>query len=148
MKQIKEGIKTDLQSCQILTQMQIKDLNLCIKAQEVYNAKVQIQREVINLMTTIQALINHFEHEHESAWFVWYKINELKQIIHFMFSSSVFWLTLQANNQVLIMNVMHKINIHNLPLLVITEIIVINTSFYTAFSFQMSKNEEDFIQSL
>ena len=48
-------------------QMQIEDLNLCMKAQEVYNAKAQIQREIIDSMIIIQAFINCFEYEHESA---------------------------------------------------------------------------------
>ena len=39
-------------------------------------------------------------------------------------------------------------NIHNLPLLVITKVTAINASFYTAFSFQVGENEENFIQSL
>ena len=47
--------------------MQIKDSDLCMGAQEVYNAKTQIQKEVIDSMTTIQALINHLKHEHKSA---------------------------------------------------------------------------------
>ena len=89
MKQINEGIKTDLQSHQILTQMQIYDSDFCMRVQEVYNVKAQIWRKVIGSMTTIQALINHFKHKHESTWFVQYEINELDQIIHFAFSSSV-----------------------------------------------------------
>ena len=44
------------------------------------------------------------------------------------------------------MNVTHKMNIHNFSFLIITEITVINVSFYAAFSFQMGKNEKDFIQ--
>ena len=67
MKQINEGIKAGLQPHQILTQMQIHDPDLCMRAQEVYNAKAQIQREVIGSMTTIQAFINRLKHEHEST---------------------------------------------------------------------------------
>ena len=128
--------------------MQIHDPDLCMGAQEVYNAKAQIWREAIGSMTTIQALINHLEHEHESTWFAQYETNKLDQIIHLAFSSSASWPTLQANNQVLIMDVTHKMNIHNLPLLVITGVTAMNASFYAAFSFQVGENEEDFIQSL
>ena len=46
------------------------------------------------------------------------------------------------------MNVIYKINIHNFSLFIITEITVMNISFYAAFSFQVSKNEKNFIQSL
>ena len=37
-------------------------------------------------------------------------------------------------------------NIHNLSLFIIIEITVMNVSFYAAFSFQVGKNEENFIQ--
>ena len=48
----------------------------------------------------------------------------------------------------LIMNVTHKTNVHNLLFFIIIKVTAMNASFYTVFFFQMSKNEEDFIQSL
>ena len=52
---------------------------------------------------------------------------------------------LKTNPKVLIMNPTYKTNRYKLPLLIISEVTTLNTSFYIAFGFILHETADDYV---
>ena len=114
------------------------------KPSDIYNVKSQTRIKTLGSMTPTQALMRQL-HDRED-WFVRFANNPITHQLEFLFfcqkSSQQI---LKINYEVLILDATYKTNKYKLPLLVITGVTALNTSFYVAFAFMKSEHTPDYV---
>ncbi len=116
--------------------------NPMFKAADIYNAKAALRRDTLRPLTPIQALLQNL---HRDDWHCEYLKDQLDRVTHLFVIKKTSEELLKVNPEVLIMDCTYKTNRYKLPLLVISEVTALNTSFYIAFAFMLHETAEDYI---
>lgn len=139
--EIAHGMRAGLQTSQTLSQMRIDNPSICLGKRDIYNARALIHRQKLRQMTPIQALMEHLS---KPEWRMQYQKNAADQITHLFLCHEASFDLIRSNPQVLLMDCTYKTNQYKLPLLIITGITPLNSTFYVAFSFLEHKKEPDY----
>ena len=126
--------------------MCINNSDILLESYKIYNIKDFINCKILNIKTSIQALINHFYIF--SDWYMTFKKNAINQIIHLFISHSNLYSLLRANSHNFIINCIYKINQFKLLLLIFCSITPLNITFYVEFAFQFEKKEKNYTWNL
>lgn len=124
-------------------QLDHDDENPMLKARDVYNIKAEARSKALGSLTPIQALMRQLIVDED--WFVRKETaptTERLESLFFVRKSSQ--KILEHNSEVLILDATYKTNKHNLPLLVITGVTALNTSFYVGFAFMKAEHIPDY----
>ncbi len=82
-------------------------INSLFNARDIYNVKIQMRRDVLRLLTSIQALIRELD---QDDWTYKLQKDDEDQITHFFFMKTCSLSVLKINFEILIMNCTYKIN--------------------------------------
>ena len=95
-------------------------VNFMFSNKNIYNFKIQMQRDVLKSLTSIQKLIQKFNND--DNWKYQMKQNDEHQVTHLFFVNEITWVNLLRDNfEVIIMNCIYKINRFKMLLLIINE---------------------------
>ena len=131
---------------QIITKLRLNDdaENPMIKSRDIYNIKAATRAKALGSLTPTQALLVLLHANNN--WFVRVKKDSSTQRLeHMFFARKSSQELLKINYEVLILDATYKTNRYKLPLLVITGVTALNTSFYAAFAFMSSESTEDYL---
>jgi len=108
--------------------------NPMFKRKDIYNAKSAIRAKALGSYTPIQALI--IELYNQEVWFTRVKkFNISRRIQSLFFCRTTSQKILRLNPEVLIIDATYKTNRYRLPLVIITGVTALNTSFYVGMAF-------------
>ena len=119
---------------QILSHLRLdidEEFSLFIR-QNIYNVKTHLRRQVLNSLKFTQAFMQYLNDE---DWFMTYKMNEKKLLTHLFFCRVSFKKILKHNYEVLLINVIYKINKYKISLVIVIDCTVLNIIFYVNFVF-------------
>ena len=114
-----------------------------LKHRNVYNIKAKARSKALGSLTPIQTLLCQLDIQED--WFMRQEANVATQRLEYLFfvwKSSQ--LILELNCEVLILDATYKTNKYKLPLLVITGVTALNTSFYLGFAFMKAEYTSDY----
>ena len=95
-------------------------------------------------MTPVQALIQQLGRR--DHWFMRLNKNtRAEQVEHLFFARKSWQLCLELNPEVLVMDATYKKNKYKLPLLVVTGVTALNTSFYVTFALMKAETTDEYI---
>jgi len=140
-EEVRESIssltKAGVRPTQVLTHLRLgaNQENPFFTRHDVYNVKDQQRRQALGVLSPVQALLQNLERD---SWFWQYEKDELDRITKLFFSRSSCRDMLTRNSEVLIMDCTYKTNCYKMPLLVITGVTALNTSFFVGFCFIVS----------
>jgi hypothetical protein len=128
---------------QILTTLRLDSdpENPMFKPADIYNAKAALRRDTLSSLTPIQALLQNL---HREAWHCEYLKDQMDRVTHLFFMKNTSVELLKINSEVPIMDCTYKTNRFKLPLLVISGVTALNTSFYIAFAFMLHETTTDY----
>ena len=113
------------------------------KARDIYNIKSKARADSLGSLTPVQALMQQL-HVRED-WFVRMRKDQTTQQLEgLFFCRKSSQRILELNSEVLILDATYKTNRFNMPLLVITGVTCLNTSFYAAFAFMKSEHTPEY----
>ena len=147
-EEVRESItsltKAGVKSTQVLTHLRLdaNQENLLFMRHDIYNAKDHLRRQALGVLTPVQALLQNLERE---GWFWQYEKDELDKITKLFFSRASCRDMLERNSEVLIMDCTYKTNRYKMPLLVITGVTALNTSFFVGFCFMAAEKTSDYV---
>ena len=117
--------------------------NPMLKPSDVYNIKAKARSEALGSLTPVQALLRQLHHRDD--WFVTYDNHKTSGRLEFLFfSRKSAQKILRLNYEVLILDCTYKTNRYNIPLMVITGVTAMNTSYYVAFAFMKDETVSGF----
>ena len=131
---------------QIITKLRLNEdaENPLIKNRDIYNIKAATRAKALGSLTPTQALLILL-HANDD-WFVRVKKDPSTQRLeHMFFARKSSQELLKINHEVLILDATYKTNRYRLPLLIVTGVTALNTSFYAAFAFMSSETTEDYL---
>ncbi len=136
--------KVGVRSTQVLTHLRLDadEENPFFTRHDIYNVKNQQRRQAFGVLSPVQALLHNLERE---SWFWQYEKDELDRITKLFFSRSSCRDMLKRNSEVLIMDCTYKTNRYKMPLLVITGVTALNTSFFVGFCFMEAEKTADYV---
>ena len=112
------------------------------KYQDIWNYNRVLKAAAMRTLTPTQALMRYLTES--SKWYVDYKKSVATDELEYLFfTPKCMQLLLAEYYEVLIMNCTYKTNKYKMPLLIITEVISSNTTFYVEFCFIKDEAFED-----
>ncbi len=147
-EEVRESIssltKSGVRPTQVLTHLRLgaNQENPFFTRHDVYNVKDQQRRQALGVLSPVQALLQNLERE---SWFWQYEKDELDRITKLFFSRSSCRDMLTRNSEVLIMDCTYKTNCYKMPLLVITGVTALNTSFFVGFCFMAAEKTANYV---
>ena len=114
-------------------------------AMDVKNAKYNIRRKKLGFLSPIQALVQALE---AGDWWMRLLKDGNEHITHLFFSRPSAQLFLKQFWNVIVMDCTYKTNRYKMPLLVITGVTNLNTTFYVAFCFLRAEDSDDYCWAL
>jgi hypothetical protein len=114
------------------------------KPQDIWNANAVFKAATMGSLTPTQALMRYLTESPE--WYVDSKKKEYNDELQFLFfTPKVMQKLLRLNMEILIIDCTYKTNKYKMPLLIITEVTAINTTFYAGFCFMRGENYTDYV---
>ena len=145
MRTIRRAIEVGSLPRQILTQLHAEDPSIDLGSRDIYNAIAAIRRQTLGQRTPIQALIAYLR---DGDWCMSFTLNAQRQVTHLFYINKHCEDLLKANPQVLMMDCTYKTNRYRLPLMIISGVTPLNTTFYVGFCFLIAEKEVDFTWAL
>lgn len=117
--------------------------NPFILPQDIYNIKRDAKAEELGSLTQEQALMRNLHQRFD--WFVRVDKHQITdRIENLFFARKSSQQILKLNHEVLILDCTYKTNRYKLPLMVITGVTGLNSSFYVGFAFMKSEFTKDY----
>ena len=136
---------TGSKPAQIISNLRLNEdkNNPLFKNKDIYNIKQAIRERALGSLTPTQALLVALHSSDE--WFVRIQKDSRSQRLRSMFFCQKSQQEmLKLNFEVLILDATYKTNRYRLPLLVITGVTALNTSFYAGFAFMSAEHTADY----
>ena len=138
-KETRKGSKTT----SILTGLRLGQEEPLFKPRDIYNARVTIRNRILGPLTPTQAMMRTLSDDNK--WFMKAK-NEINDKLRLLFfASESMQKMLVENPEILIMDCTYKTNRYSMPLLIISGVTNLNTSFYVGFCFMDHEYIEDYL---
>ena len=136
--------KFKITSNYILTYLRLNnnEENFLFMWYNIYNTKTHLQRQTLDVLSSIQTLLQNLKREN---WFWQYEKNKLDKIIKLFFSQLSYSNLLKLNSKILLINCTYKTNCYKMLLLIIVEVISLNIIFYIEFYFMSAKKTANYI---
>ncbi len=116
-----------------------------VTVKDIYNARQKIRTETLAGRTPISALAEQLD-ANEFSWQV--KTDNQGHITHLYFAERNNLALYKRYPEVLLLDCIYKTNRFKMPLLNMVEMTGLNTTFYVAFAFVRTEQEEDFTWAL
>ena len=112
---------------------------------DIRNAKTSIRRETLGFLSPIQALLRSLQ---AGDWWIRLLKDANEHVTHLFFSKPSAHLFLKQFWNVILMDCTYKTNRYKMPLLVITGVTNLNTTYYLAFCFLRAEETDDYAWAL
>lgn len=114
------------------------------KRQDIWNQHAKIKASQLQALTPTQALIKALDGDEN--WYMDHQKRAISKEVEFLFFTTKNALkTFRENAELLIMDCTYKTNRYNMPLLVITGVTSVNSTFYIGFCFKKGESFSDYV---
>jgi len=146
IREIEKEVRKGSAPASILTglRLDLDEENPVFKPQDIWNARARIKAQSLGPLTPTQAVMRALSDK--ETWHMESKKKLYSEELEFLFfTPECMQKLLCENSEVLIMDCTYKTNKYKMPLLIITGVTSLNTSYYIAFCFMKGESFDDYV---